>query len=647
LSVNSEKIDFKSILSLIPAIYTNSFNGLKADGKVQFSASAKGKMVGENYPLFNIKLGVENGWFQYPELPKSLKNINLLLQVANKTAKLESLEVDLAKLSFDMGGNVFAAKAHIENPLNDMNINAFAKGTIDLGMIKDFYPLDKNINLNGLFNVDLNLAGKMSYYEQSQFDKLTFGGNMLIKNLLLKTSDLKNDLSISTAKMQFSNKFVGLSQFSAKIGKNDVSANGKLENFLAYIFNNQTLKGELNLNSNYLNLNDFISESSEKTAEKVKKSEEKTENSVIEIPKNLNFNLQAQFKELIYEKMNFTSVHGVLSVADGILTFKNLGLNGFGGSLNINGQYSSADVKKPTANLSLNLSNAAFNQVFMQIETMQKLTPIFEYLSGNFSTKLNFNSILQQNMMPDLVTLSADGSLSIQSAGVKEIPVLAVLAQNLQKIPNAKIPNLSNTMLKNLAVDFKIRDGKIEIKPFNFNVSDLKISLGGTSGLDKSLAWRGTATLPDKANLGKFQNVGFDIGGTFLKPTIKLDLKGTLNAAVDDLKEQATKKIDDTKAKANEEVQKQREKALQEAQRQVDALKAQAKSTGDKLVSEAQEQAQKLIDAAKNPLAKAAAEVAGKKAVDQARKKADALNAEADKKGKEIMQKTGEVNVKI
>jgi uncharacterized protein involved in outer membrane biogenesis/uncharacterized protein YggL (DUF469 family) len=651
LSINSEKIDFKSILSLIPAIYKNSFKDLKADGKLQFTAAAKGKMVGENYPAFNIKLVVENGQIQYPQLPKSLKNINLNLQVENKTEKLDNTVIDLAKLSFDMGGNVFQAKAHIENPLNDLFINAFAKGIIDLGMVKDFYPLDKDMNLNGIFNIDLNLAGKMSYYEKNQFDKFTFGGNMSIKNLFLKTSDLKRDLSISTAKMQFSNKVVDLSQFEAKIGKNDLSANGKLENFLAYIFNNQTLKGQLNLNSNYLNLNDFMSDNSEKNSEKTEAKEavvtKEETSSVIEIPKNLNFGLQAQFKELIYEKMNFTNAHGTLKVENGIVTFRNLGLNGFGGSLNLNGEYNSENVKKPAANISLDLANVAFTQVFSQVETMQKIAPIFENLIGNFSTKINLNTELKEDMTPNLATLYADGTLSTQSVGIKDIPALTNLTQNLQKIPTLKIPNLSNTTLKNLNIAFKIKDGKIDTKPFDINAGDVKIKLGGSSGLDKTLAWKGTATLPDKANLGRFQNVGFEIGGTFQKPTVKIDLKEIFGAVVDDLKQQATQKVDDAKEKANAEIQKQREKALQEAQKQVDLLKAQAKEAGNKLVQEAETQAKKLVDAAKNPVAKIAAETAGKKAVEEAQKKAAALNAEADKKGKEIMQKAADTNVKI
>ncbi|GHT18783.1 membrane protein [Bacteroidia bacterium] len=633
LSVNTEKVDFKSLLSLVPAIYSKEFKNLKADGKVNLVASAKGKMLDDTYPTFNIQLGVENGWFQYPQLPKQLKAINLDLTVNNATDRLETMIIDLKKLSFDAGGNVFAAQAHVEDPMNDPNINAFAKGKIDLGQVKDFYPLEKGMNLNGIFDVDLNLAGRMSYYEKSQFDRFKFSGNMNIANMLLKMSELKDDVSVSSAKLQFNNQFANLSDFSAKIGKNDLTASGRLENFLGYALKDQTLKGNLNLVSNYLNLNDFISGDSQTETSK------SSEMSIIEIPKNLNFALVASIKELIYEKMNFTNAHGNLSVANGILSFQNLGLQGFGGAVNLNGKYDSSNPAKPLVNLDMDLNNVAFTKVFEQIETFAKFAPILENLVGSFSTKMSFNSALKEDMMPDLVTLIANGSLSTQSVGVKDVPALTTLLDNLKKVPlaqNLNLPAGSEINLKNLLLNFSVADGKINTKPFDITLGGTKLNLGGASGLDKSLNWNGTATLPQSLNLGKFQNIGFTIGGTFAKPTVKLDLANTLTNIVNDVKEQATQKITE---KVEEVKQQVNTKAIEEAQKQADKLRAEAKAMGDKLVGEAQAQAQKLLNEAKNPLTKAGAEIAAKKLTEEAQKKATALYNEADKQGNALVEK--------
>jgi hypothetical protein len=634
LSLNTQKVDFKSLLSLVPAIYSKEFKNLKADGKVNFAANAKGTLAGKSYPTFNIQLGVENGWFQYPQLPSQLKNINLDLSVDNKTDKLETMIIDLKKLSFDMSGNIFNASAHVTDPVNDPDINALAKGKIDLGQIKNFYPLDNDINLNGIFDVDLTLDGKMSYYEKEQYERFNFAGNMSITNMLLKMSELKDDVSVSSAKLQFTNQYANLSDFSAKIGKNSLTASGRLENFLGYALKDQTLKGNLNLNSNYLNLNDFMTSSADKSAQA-----DTASMSIIEIPKNLTISISAAIKELIYDKMNFTDAHGNLSIANGILTFQNLGLQGFGGAVNLNGKYDSSNPAKPLVDMTMDLNNVAFNQVFAQIETFGRFAPILENLTGNFSTKISLNSALKQDMTPDLMTLVAGGSLSTQSVAVQNFPVLTTLLDNIKKIPmaqNLNLPSGNEIDLKNLLLNFNISDGKINTKPFDISLGGTKFNLGGASGLDKSLAWTGTATLPQSINLGKFQNVGFTIGGTFSKPTVKIDLANTLTNVVSDLKEQATQKVTETVTNA---VQQVSAKAVEEAQKQADNLRAQAKSAGDKLISEAQAQGQKLVDAAKNPIAKAAAEVTAKKLTDEAQKKATQLYNEADKQGNALVEK--------
>ena len=66
LKLNTSEIQFKEILSLIPAIYAKDFETLKTDGKVSMEAFAKGTMESDNLPQFNVKLNVKDGMFPFP-----------------------------------------------------------------------------------------------------------------------------------------------------------------------------------------------------------------------------------------------------------------------------------------------------------------------------------------------------------------------------------------------------------------------------------------------------------------------------------------------------------------------------------------------------------------------------------------------------
>jgi hypothetical protein len=54
---------------------------------------------------------------------------------------------------------------------------------------------------------------------------------------------------------------------------------------------------------------------------------------VVVVPKNIDFNMTADFKQLLYDKMTFTNAKGVLTVLNGDVKFQNMGLQAFGGSM--------------------------------------------------------------------------------------------------------------------------------------------------------------------------------------------------------------------------------------------------------------------------------------------------------------------------
>ncbi|MDR1760875.1 MAG: AsmA family protein, partial [Bacteroidales bacterium] len=71
------KTDFKNILSLVPGVFMEGFEDIKTSGKLALEGSAKGLFAAEpeSYPAFNLALLVEDGSFQYPDLPKAVNNI--------------------------------------------------------------------------------------------------------------------------------------------------------------------------------------------------------------------------------------------------------------------------------------------------------------------------------------------------------------------------------------------------------------------------------------------------------------------------------------------------------------------------------------------------------------------------------------------
>lgn len=630
LKLNTDRVDFKSLLSLIPAIYSNSFADIKADGKVSLNGFAKGKMVDEDYPAFELKLDVENGKFQYPSLPKSVDNIQIASYLTNSGGSLDNTVVDVSKFSFNMAGSPFSGKFHIVTPLSDPDFKLSALGKLNLGIIKDVYPLDKGTELNGVLDMDVNAAGKMSWIEKNQYENFKFGGKMNVKDMLVKMADLGQDVRVNNANLLFNDRYLDLTDLNLKIGRNDLSANGKVENYLAYALRDMTLKGDFKISSNYMNITDFMGGDEEEN--------DTSSMSVIKIPKNLNLNLAGDFKELVYDKMNFKNANGQLKVADGELNIQKMNVNAFGGNMALTGKYSSVNPLQPAVDFDIDMQQISFAEIFSQVESLQKFVPIFEKLAGRFNTKLSLNTLLAGDMMPILSSIISNGNFKAEAITLKQdVSAFQELAKSL-KMDN----KLSNFSLKDIALAFEIKDGKLNTKPFDLKFKDYAMNIGGTTGLDQSIAYLGTVKLPDKLNLGKFQNVGFKIGGTFTKPKVELDLKNTLTSLVDEQKDMALKKVDSAKNVALDKGRAERDRILQDAQRRADAILEQAKQQGDRLVREAQVRSDSLVSKAANPVAKALAKKGADELVKQAQKQADNLNAKARAEADRIIKEAEE-----
>jgi hypothetical protein len=617
IRLNAPAMQFKDILSLIPAIYAQDFKNLKTSGEATLEASAKGVMKEELLPAFDVKLLVDNALFQYPGMPKSVTNIHTNIHVFSPGGVADNTVVDIPKFHFELGGNPFDLKLHLSAPVSDPNIDLSVVGKLNLGMVKEIYPLE-NMELTGNLDANLQLATRMSSIQKEQYESVNASGTLNIKQMLIK-SEGSDDIQLNNASLSFSPRYVDLTAFSAQIGKNDIAANGKLENFIPYFLKDETLKGNLSVNSIYLNLNDFMKQSEEKQT-----AEETESGGSIEIPKNIDFNLTGNFKQVIFDNMDMSNVAGQILVKGGKVDMKNLSLNALGGKLNVNGYYdTSVNPQQPDVSFDLDIQNASFSQTFSTFVTIQKLAPIFENMQGNFSTKFKMNTPLGTGFMPILTALTASGLLQSSNLEISNVTVLNGLADAL------KNESLKDLKVKDLKLPFDITGGRVSTKPFDINFGAGIMNLTGSTGLDQTVDYTANVNLGEKLSNNYLKNVTVKIGGTFTKPKFSIDTK----AAADQVLGGLAGSILGTGSNASLS-----EQAGEQIEKQIENIRKQAKDAGDKLVAEAEKQGQKLIDEAKktsNPIAKIAAvktaEAGAKKLNEEAQKKANQLNDEAEK----------------
>ena len=618
LTLDTDEVQFKDVLSLIPAFYTKNFRSLTAGGELALSAWARGEMRGAALPSFELNATVKEGRFQYASLPKAVTDINLAAKISNPGGVMDRTVVDLSRFGLRMAENAVSATFYGTNLVSDPTLRATLNGKLDLGMIDQVYPLEE-MKLAGSIAADLQAAGRMSDVEKQRYEQLQAKGTFVVEQLGVDMASLP-PIQLTRAAATISPSAMTLGELSLLVGESDLSANGQLTNYLGYLLRGDQLAGRLYVKSELLNLNQLMesmasdTEGNSAPAEPTDTTDTTASSGAILIPENLNLSLSTNLKKILFQQMVLSEVSGGVSMKGGVLSLDELAMRLFEGQATASGSYATNDPAKPTFTMDLALKQASFQETFRQLELVQKLVPLFEKTGGNYSLSMDLTTLLDETMSPVMNSVNAHGQLSSASIRLQNIGALDALAKALNS------DKLKAIEAENVLIDFTIRDGRISTKPFDLKMGDTKMSLSGSTGLDQTIDYTAKVTLPEGAMKGVLSTVNVGIGGTFTKPEIKLGLKEAAQEAVKHVLDEQVQKLTGS------------ESLSAEIEKQADNLRAEAKRAGEKLVAAAEQQRDKLVEEAakKGKLAEIAAKAAGEKLVTEAKKQADNLVAKAE-----------------
>ena len=234
---------------------------------------------------------------------------------------MDATVLDINQFSLSMLGNAFNVTANVKTPISDPDFNLTANGTLDLGQIKNVYPLE-DMSLNGIVTADMRLGGRLSYIDKEMYDKFNATGNINLREMLLKMEAMPN-ISIQKSTFAFTPQYLNLSETTVNIGQNDITANCRFENYMAFALKGKELKGQLNIKSNHFNLNDFMTAEGDTVIAAADTTSTNTEaTGVIVVPKNINFNMNVDMSEILFDKIAIKNLDGKLLVKDGTVDMK-------------------------------------------------------------------------------------------------------------------------------------------------------------------------------------------------------------------------------------------------------------------------------------------------------------------------------------
>ncbi len=650
-----KKSDIGALLSLVPAEFATDMKGVDMTGKAAFEGYVKGTYNEQSMPGFGVTINVDNGRFKYPDLPASVDDIFVDCKIQSPGGKdMDGMVVDLKRFALKMAGNPVEARMYLTTPMSDPNVDAALKADLDLASVKKVVPLPKGDDLKGHVKADVAMAGRMSDVEAQRYEKFKAAGQLALRGMDYKSDSLPYAVGIKELIFDFSPKFLALTNFDGTAGRSDFKANGRLDNYLQWWLKDSTLAGTFNFNSERIDVGELMG-AAPATAETTSAPADTTPMSLIEVPKNIDFTMNAGVKELLYDGLTLANAKGGLRLHDERITLRDLFFNLFDGGVGLNGWYDTKDKAHPRFDMGFDVKELDIAKTVQYVETVQKMAPIANYCKGKYSTALKMTGELDQHMSPVMQSLNGAGNLRTKSVTVEDFKPMVELSNIL------KNPKLAKAQLENVDVSYEFTDGKVITKPFDVKIDRMKTTVDGSMAMaDQALDYNMKAKVPSdmfgagatqlvsgllgqlnsavgtKAQLPAEIDLTAKITGTVQKPIVKPVFGGGGSNLKETIKEEVKQELNQQIGKAKEEaIAKAREEAAKlvaEAQKQADDLKAKAREEAAKLREQAHKAADDELAKVTNPLAKAAAKIAADKAKEAATKKEQQAVAEADKR---------------
>lgn len=239
---------FRSLLSLVPGIYTESFSSLETAGAMNFKGFVKGIYNDVQFPTFDIALTVSDGMFKYPDLPRPVKNVNLDFRAKNETSNLDNTSINLSAFNLNFGSTPISGRFFLQD-LISYTMDGALKGELNLEELTTIFPIE-GLALKGNLAVDASAKGR---YDSVAKIIPAIDAKLLLTNGYAKSTEYPAPIEkmVVNARIQnqsgnMSDFLVDLSQFGFELEDEKISGQIKIKDFDQLIWDG-AIKGGVDL----------------------------------------------------------------------------------------------------------------------------------------------------------------------------------------------------------------------------------------------------------------------------------------------------------------------------------------------------------------------------------------------------------------
>ena len=526
LTFKSPTSSLGDLLGFIPEKYQKNLKGIETNGAITFGGFVKGTYSGDSLPAFNVDLKIAGGRLKYPKLPKEIGQIEINANISKPQGVLDLTRVDIGKADASLAGNQVKAALSISTPVSDPQLQGSLKGVVDFALLRQAIPMD-SIDLKGIVDASVEFDGRYSSIDKGDYENFKTDGKISFQNFVVASKSLPQNFEVKSANVSLNSKAISLTQLSGNFGESTFTAQGTITNYWSYLLRKSVLTGAITLNSSYFNFNQLMV----KTNSGSKESGEAGKSSGI--PENLNLTIQTSVTRALYDRLSITGITGKVIIKEQKVILEGLNMNMLQGKVLISGTYSTPKGAVPDFDIKLDIKDVDLPTAYQSSGTIRHFLPIAGQSTGAFNSSISFTGRIGPDDTPVFTSINGGGTLTGKNIELVGADFFNEIAKYFRK------DLFKRVKISDFTTNFKMVNGGLTVAPFSTRLAGQDVTISGKQSanliLDYKLDFKVNKEdlsqdvntyigfVPGAENIKKYP-IEINLGGSFDKPDVKVDL---------------------------------------------------------------------------------------------------------------------------
>ncbi|MFW5832306.1 MAG: AsmA-like C-terminal region-containing protein, partial [Prolixibacteraceae bacterium] len=408
---------------------------------------------------------------RYADLPEEINNITADATIQKPQGDWDLAVIKVNEAHAEIRNNPVDFSLTLKNLMSDVWFDGSFIGKVNLEHLKNALPLD-SVNMSGMIDANLFVQGNYSAIENEQYENVKAEGVVMLDDYSFQSPDLTQVVYIPQGQLDFSPESINLSTFDMRVGQSNFNLKGNVSNYLNYYFGDGDLRGELQLNSPQVNLNELFRLQAETETETPQAEEDET--LAFDVPEDIDITFRSSIQRAVFDQLPISGINGLITARSGKLVLNNLNMNMLDGQLKLSGSYQNTPQNQPLFNFDLNIVNFDIPLAYKSLSGVQNMLPVAGDSKGRFSSTMKLNGRLTEQLNLIAPTIDGSGVFQTERLEIVNSPVFTQLSNLLDK------DKLRHVTIADFKAGFTIENGNLLIKPFTTRVAEQETTIAGS-----------------------------------------------------------------------------------------------------------------------------------------------------------------------